>query len=191
MPVYPTSWPSVSVNVNVNIYIQNTVILTTTHRYAPDNWIDVVTVTSTATVTTTVPCSTNPAIPTTLTARILQILIVPSPTPYVDVECACTKHDIIYVDEQSITKTIYVQAATAVIQPTQQPTLQPVETDCDCTECYYTVKKTKTVTALCTATPTVKPKPTVLPTFMSGAGRVAVGGFGSVVALVMAVALMW
>jgi hypothetical protein len=187
MPAYSTPWPSVP--ININIYIQNTIILTTTHRYAPDNWVDVVTVTSTATVTTTVPCSTDSAVTTTLTARVLQVLIVPSPTPYVDVECSCTKHDIIYVDEQSITKTIYVQAATPVIQPTQQPTLQPVETDCACTECYYTVKKTRTVTALCTATPTVKP--TALPTFINGAGRLAVSGLGSIVAIVMALALVW
>lgn len=60
----PSPWPS-GINVNIyiqnSIYIQNPIILTTTYRYAPADYVDVVTVTSTATVTTTMPCSTDPA----------------------------------------------------------------------------------------------------------------------------------
>jgi hypothetical protein len=168
----PSPWPS-GINVNIyiqnSIYIQNPIILTTTHRYAPDDYVDVVTVTSTATVTTTVPCSTDSAKTDTVTARVLQLLIVPSPTPYVDVECSCTKTDIVYVDEQSLTKTIYVQAATPILSPTQPP--EPSQ--CECEECHYTVKKTKTVTAFCTSTPIVAPI-TVLPTFISTGNQMTV-----------------
>ena len=183
----PSPWPS-GINVNIyiqnSIYIQNPIILTTTHRYAPDDYVDVVTVTSTATVTTTVPCSTDPAKTDTVTARVLQLLVVPSPTPYVDVECSCTKTDIVYVDEQCLTKTIYVQAATPILSPTQQP--EPSQ--CECEECYYTVKRTKTVTAYCTSTPIISPI-TVLPTFIS-AGNQTVAVYGCSALFALAIGLM-
>ena len=147
--------------------------------------MDVVTVTSTATVTTTVPCSTDPAKADTVTARVLQLLIVPSPTPYVDVECSCTKTNIVYVDDQSLTKTIYVQAATPTLSPTQQA--QPSQ--CECEDCFYTVKKTRTVTAYCTSTSAVSPV-TVLPTFISAGDRISAEfRCSSMLAVVMVIAM--
>lgn len=181
-PGPPSPWPS---EININIYIQNSIILTTTRRYAPEYLVDVVTVTSTATVTTTVPCSTDPAKADTVTARVLQLLIVPSPTPYVDVECSCTKTNIVYVDDQSLTKTIYVQAATPTLSPTQQA--QPSQ--CECEDCFYTVKKTRTVTAYCTSTSAVSPV-TVLPTFISAGDRISAEfRCSSMLAVVMVIAM--
>jgi hypothetical protein len=126
-------------------------------------------------VTTTVPCSTNTASIETVTAKMLQILIVPSPIPYVDPECGCSKTNIVYVDAQSITQTIPVQPAGPVL-PTQQPEILATEAEpsaCDCTECYYTVKKTMTVTATCTAAP-VSTSLTLLPTFVGGGAESSV-----------------
>jgi hypothetical protein len=181
------SWPPISIDIN----IQNIIIFTTTHRYAPNNWADVVTVTSTATVVTTVPCSTNTASIQTITAKVLQILIVPSPTPYVDPDCGCSKTDIVYVDEQSLTKTIYVQPATPVLGPTQQANAIPTQPACDCTECYYTVKKTKTITATYTAAP-ASTSITLGPTFIGAGTKSSTPVRVSfVVGLVLAVALQW
>ena len=152
------SWPPFTIDIN----IQNTIIFTTTYHYAPHTWADVVTVTSTATVVTTVPCSTDGTSVETITAKVLQILIVPSPVPYLDPVCACSKTDIVYVNDQSHTKTIYVQPASPVLLPTRGPDLVA------CTECYYTVRKTKTVTATCTAAPAPSPA-NLSPTFVGGA----------------------
>ena len=162
---YPTPWPSGP--ININIFIQNSIVLTTTRNYAPDDSKDVLTVTSTATVTTTVPCSTDPSTWDTLTARVLQILIVPSPTPYVDPECTCTKSDITYVDE-NVTKTIYVDDTTASLKPTRRPYPTSEAPVCECDDCYYTVKKTATVTMTCTAAPAPTSAAPV-PVWVSGA----------------------
>jgi len=156
------SSPTPTLPLNINIFIQNSIIVTTTQQFVSDI-VKAVTVTSTTTVTTTVPCSTDPSTAETLTAKIVQILLVPSPTPYVDPDCGCTKTDIVYVDEQSLTKTIYVQPASPLPSATQ--TVDPDV--CDCVECFYTVRKTKTVTSTCTAMP-VKTQTTNLPMFISG-----------------------
>jgi hypothetical protein len=157
--VGPTPTPTLS--LNLDIFIQNSVILTNTQKFVSDV-VKAVTVTTTTTVTTTVPCSTDPTIPETLTAKVVQILIVPSPTPYVDPGCGCTKTDIVYIDYENLTKTIVVQSADPAASTTQEA--DPV---CGCVDCYYTVKKTCTVTSTCTATP-VQTQSTTLPTFISG-----------------------
>jgi yapsin 1/2 len=183
-PWFSAPWPLDPISINV--FIQNSIILTTTHRYAPHDFTNVVTVTSTATVTTTVPCSTDPAVTQTITARVLQILIVPSPTPYEDPECTCTKSQITYVDDQSMTKTIHVQPSSPVLLPTQHA----APSVCSCPDCYYTVKKTATLTMTCTAAPTTHPA-TAMPTWLSAGNTVsATTWLGSMLTILMTIALL-
>ena len=162
---HASPWPSAP--ININIFVQNSILLTTTRNYVSDGSKDVLTVTSTATVTTTVPCSTGRGTFETLTAKVLQILIVPSPTPYLDPECTCTKSDITYVDD-TVTKTIYVDDTTSSLDPTQHPYPTSDQSVCGCDNCYYTVKKTATVTMTCTAAPAVTSAASV-PQFISEA----------------------
>jgi hypothetical protein len=159
--------PQPSSPININIFIQNSIILTTTQNYVPPDSTDAVTVTSTVTVTTVVPCSTDPSQYTTLTAKVLEILIVPCPTPYVDPSCGCTKSSIVYIDNDDCTQTIYVDPSTSVsLLPTDHPSDSDDEDSCPCTDCYYTVKKTATVTMTCTASPNPRP-PASIPTWVS------------------------